>query len=482
MFAIDWLLITLCIVAAYWLRCLVLPPSNFPRNIPTIPFYVVFIPIFTDWDQEKTFKRFFRAKLEKHGAVKVYFASKWNVLVTRPEYVAQVLRNNEVFEKSGNSEKIPFAVTSEYLGDNIISAGNDRWRRYRKVMTNSILFPDHKPLAGHVQGLISVLDTKYGVNNIVSVPDIISRFFLACVGDCVIGCNLDIDMNGESVLSRVKYLKRQIFRPMFMTFPSLDKLRLPSRQRAKGAIKEFKALLRCKILQERTYENSERLGSNLANAYETGEITEKQFEDNAIIALVAGHENPEMLLTTVLYLLAKHPHIQSELRTKLSEADINEKEDVPFLNAVIFESLRMYPPIAQLVNRITRQSVVLGKDIHIPKGVYVGNNSFITQRDQGYWPNADSFMPERWGTTDKEIMKKYTLAKSKCEITAFHGRNRACLGEKFALVEVRKATIAIVEKFEFSLDPNWKERITPTGPIWPVQLSLHMTKLSETKK
>ncbi|GEQ69223.1 hypothetical protein JCM33374_g2894 [Metschnikowia sp. JCM 33374] len=408
----------------------------------------------------------------------MYFGSRWNVLITRPEYVAQVIRNNNIFEKSGNSEKIPHAVVSEFLGDNVISAGNARWRQYRDVVTNSILFPNTASLDARVDELVSVCaaQSKKGT---VRVNDVLQRFFLASIGDCVLGCDLDSSTDTFSILDRIRYLKTQIFRPVYMAFPILDKLPIPSRVHAKAQVKEFKALIRSKILQERCPENADRLGSQLATAHENGDLTQKQFEDNAIIALVAGHENPEMLLATVLYLLSKYPEVQHKLRDQLKCLDPSQKESLPYLHAVIFECLRLYPPIGQLANRITRQKVCLGRDILIPKGVYIGTNSFITQRDRAIWEDADKFLPQRWGTTEKEIMAKYNLAKSRCELTAFHGRNRACLGEKFALMEVRKCVVAILENFEFSLDPAWKEQITPAGPIWPVQLSLAIKTLHD---
>ncbi|OBA23135.1 cytochrome P450 [Metschnikowia bicuspidata var. bicuspidata NRRL YB-4993] len=475
----TWLLVPLLLLLAYFVRLLVLPPSNFPKNIPTIPFYVVFVPVLTDWDQEKVYQHYFRAKMEKYGAVKMYFGSRWNILVSRPEYIAQVMRNNDVFEKSGNNEKIPHAVVLEYLGDNIISAGNERWRKYRKVMTNSILFPDTLSMDGHLARLMSALDQKAQEKTAMVVPGFLQRFFLACIGDCIMGCNLDTEVAGQTILARVRLLKRQIFRPMFMTFPVLDILPIPARTRARVTVQEFKALLRRKILQERSPETALRLGPQLARAVETGDLTQKQFEDNAMISLVAGHENPEMLLASTLYMLAKHPHVQRELRAQLQLLGPDERPDLPLLNAVIFETLRMYPPIGQLVNRITRQPVRLGKDIVIPRGVYVGIHSLITQRDRGHWPDADDFLPGRWGRTEKEVMQSYTLRKSRCEITAFHGRNRACLGEKFALMEVRKCVVAILGRFRFSLDPAWRERVTPAGPIWPEGLSLLISRLAD---
>lgn len=473
------MIVLLCVLAvlAVQIRNLVVPPLNFPKNIPTIPFYVTFVPIFKEIDQLEIFNKYYRQKLEKYGAVKMYFGSRWNVLVTKPEYVAQMFKQNEVFEKSGNFEKIPQSVMSQYLGDQIISAGNDKWRKYRKIMTDSIKFPDLAPLEGNVKLLLQNLDNHLAVSKYVRVPDIIQRFSLANIGDCVIGCNLKDSAYGSTVHDRVIYLKRQIFRPAFMNFPSLDHIPFPSRQAARAEVKVFKNTLINEILVERNDSNVNRLGSKLAEGYENGEITKEQFMDNSIIALIAGHENPQILMTSILYMLAKHRDVQKRLREELRSYDDDDKINSPYLLGVVYETLRMYPPLGLLVNRITREDTRLGKDIEIPKGVYVGINSLFIQRDPTIWKDPDEFVPERWGTEEKEINAYYTLCKSKCHLTAFHGRSRACLGEKFALHETKLTVIRILEAYDFGLDPNWKERLTPMGPVWPVQLALRMSKI-----
>lgn len=416
--------------------------------------------------------------MEKYGAVKIYFASRWNILVSRPEYVSEIIRQNEVFEKSGNQEKIPYAIISEYLGDNLISAGNKNWAKYRSVLEDSIKFPDLEPMDANVDSLVNQIRLNPDAEKGLRVNDMFQKFALACIGDCVIGCNLKETADGVSIHEKIIFLKKQIFEPLYMIFTFLDKFPIPSRMRARKALKEFKAYYINKIKTERNNENTKKLGPRLAAAHENGLISEKQFQDNAMIAMIAGHENPQILLTTVMYLISKHPFVQKKLRAELA-AHEGAPESCPYLNAVIYESLRMYPPLAQLINRISRKKVCLGKNIIIPKGVYVGNNSFFTQRDRNYWQTADLFMPERWGVTGEQIAANYRKAKSNCTLTAFHGRKRACLGQQFALTEVKKATVRLVQQFKIAIDPEWVERWTQSGPLWPVNLSLCFKPLRE---
>lgn len=455
-----------------WVRGIIFPPFDFPKNIPTIPFYVCFVPILTNWDQEKIYRKFYRDKLEKYGIVKMFFASRWNILVSKPEYVLEVIRQDLVFEKSGNQEKIPYSVLSEYLGDNLISAGNENWVKYRRVAEDSIKFPDTVPLDGHVKDLVIEIKNNRDKNGIVCVNDIFQRFTLACVGDCILGCDLKSKDCSESTHEKIMFLKKKIFQPLYMNFTFLDSFPIPSRVRARKAVTDFKSYITNKIQSERTNENTKKLGSRLAASYEAGEITKKQFQDNAVIAIVAGHENPQILLTTVIFFLAKFQNVQKELKAEIEKLSIDDQENCALLNAVVYESLRLYPPIAQLVNKITREEVLLGGKFKIPKNVYIGYNSMFTQRDSNYWKDADEFRPERWGTSPEEIALNYRKAKSNCTFIAFHGRKRACLGQQFALLEVKKAVISIMKSFEFTLDPKWVPRITQSGPMWPVNLSI----------
>lgn len=473
------LAVTAIVLFLTWARTIVLPPSNFPKNIPTIPFYVTFVPIFTKWDQERIYKKFYREKMEKYGAAKVYFAARWNILISRPEFVLEVISQNEIFEKSGNQEKIPYAVISEYLGDNLISAGNANWAKYRAVAQDSIKFPDIEPLDGHVVNLLKNMLLQADEEGTLKVNRLFQKFALNCVGDCVIGCDFLKKQDGSSVHEKIIYLKTQIFKLLYMNFTFLDKFPIPSRIKAREAIREFKNYFIKKIVEEATDENCKKLGPKLATSFENGLITKKQFQDNAMIALIAGHENPQILLTTAVYLLAKHQQVQKKLREELKNLKSDTLDDCAYLNSVIYESLRILPPIGQLINRVTRKDVVLGGKILISKGIYVGNNSMFTQRDGKYWEKPDEFLPERWGTSVDEVANKYRTAKSKCTFTAFHGRKRACLGQKFALLEIRRAIAGILETYEFTLHPSWVERFTPSGPIWPVDLLITLKPLVE---
>lgn len=110
-----------------------LPPKH-PQGIPAVPFWVTLIPFFKDVDQTERFVRYIEEPIRTHGAVKLFFAGRWNVLVHRPSYLAEIFKHEGVYEKSGNQKKIPYSVLAEFLGDNIITGHGSMWKQYRDVI------------------------------------------------------------------------------------------------------------------------------------------------------------------------------------------------------------------------------------------------------------------------------------------------------------------------------------------------------------
>ncbi|CCH45673.1 Cytochrome P450 2C26 [Wickerhamomyces ciferrii] len=475
----------------YLIITIVFPPINFPKNIPTIPFYVSFLGAYTSMDQLQIYEYYLKDKLDKYGAVKIYFASRWNILVTKPEYLQIILKNEALYAKSGNHKKIPYAVLSRYTGDNVISAHGEVWKLYRSVITNSIQFPDKSSTNQNAMKLVELINNSIGSDlNSKSLPvgDFLQKFSLQNICQSMLGIDFKLlDDPNQELHQRLKYVKSQIFKSFYMNFPIFDQLPIPSRIKAKEEVDKFREYFtqRVKDEQLKNFANKSSAGYKLYEALQAGLITEKQFTDNAVIILVAGHENPQLLFTSLLYVLAKHPKWQTKLREELINIDDDiDLENFINLNAFIFETLRMFPPLGQIINRETTKDALLGGKIHIPKGTYIGYNNFVTGRDSTHWEDSNEFKPERWIPNDNnisEMLKFYKTSKINCTMAAFHGGKRACLGEKFALFETRLFLKHIVSNFKISLDPTWIDQLTPAGPICPIMLRINFEKL-ESKK
>lgn len=226
------------------------------------------------------------------------------------------------------------------------------------------------------------------------------------------------------------------------------------------------------------------LGCRLLGAYETGVLTERQLRHNMISTFLAGHENPQLLLISALFLLAEHRDVQERLRAEITSLDSSSETapqtlaSLPLLNAVIYEVLRLYPPISQLINRQTKSPVLLGGKIPVPAGTYLGYNAYSTNRDMEFWgATADEFKPGRWGSNIDEINALFRRANAKGAFISFHGGRRACLGQKFAMLEARIALVALLGRVRWELDPGWPRMMTPVCSLFFSSFDLGLTDL-----
>lgn len=186
-----------------------------------------------------------------------------------------------------------------------------------------------------------------------------------------------------------------------------------------------------------------RRGDFLDMLVESKMNTKEGLSDNtitaqAILFILAGYDNTANTLALTLHLLAHHPHVQAELRREIAgemrrngpQIPHDRLMEMPYLDAVISESLRLYPA-APVIERIcTKPYTIAGTSVHLKKGQPVLVPIWSIHRDPHHWPQPDNFMPQRF------------LGKSRNSITPFsympfgHGP-RSCIGLRFAMLSVK---------------------------------------------
>eukprot|EP01111_Echinosteliopsis_oligospora_P018785 TRINITY_DN8807_c0_g1_i1.p1 TRINITY_DN8807_c0_g1~~TRINITY_DN8807_c0_g1_i1.p1 ORF type:complete len:361 (+),score=57.29 TRINITY_DN8807_c0_g1_i1:501-1583(+) len=187
------------------------------------------------------------------------------------------------------------------------------------------------------------------------------------------------------------------------------------------------------------------------------EMTEDVILDECLTFLVAGHDTCAHTIAWCLHIISTHYDVEqkvlSELRSLFnpSESQINVSEDsltkMVYLKAVVQETLRLYPPVA-LSLRVAAEDDVIGP-YPVPKGTCVCLFMYGAQRDPSYWPNSDSFIPERFmriasGETQKREMGSYG---------PFSWGKRVCIGQYFAMTEIMTVIAKVIWKFHLESDP-----------------------------
>ncbi|KAH7927052.1 cytochrome P450 [Leucogyrophana mollusca] len=189
--------------------------------------------------------------------------------------------------------------------------------------------------------------------------------------------------------------------------------------------------------------------------------------------ILAGHETTASTMSWLLYELARHPEDQQTMREEIAafrrtiqarggnDFGTSDFEAMPFTNAVIKETLRLYP-IAHNFNRYAdrddviplAQPVVLktGKvasEIHINKGQAITVSVVGYNRVPSVWgDDAHEWNPRRFLDT-KEA--RQTSVGVYANLATFSAGIRACIGWRFAVFEMQAVIVELVEKFELKL-------------------------------
>ena len=200
--------------------------------------------------------------------------------------------------------------------------------------------------------------------------------------------------------------------------------------------------------QENTDENSNehRVES------EKKTLTDEEIIGNIILILLAGYETTASLLTYASYSLAVHPEIQAKLRQEILEAknknngvlDYDILMSLPYLDAVINETLRMYPPIIR-TDRQCSEDITLdykGKRIEMKKGDGFILPIYAIHHMEEYYPEPEEFKPERFLPENKGQLTPYTFL-------SFVAGPRNCIGMRFALLEAKLALSNLLLEFDF---------------------------------
>ncbi|KIK05286.1 hypothetical protein K443DRAFT_641813 [Laccaria amethystina LaAM-08-1] len=236
---------------------------------------------------------------------------------------------------------------------------------------------------------------------------------------------------------------------------------------------------------------------------------EDKLDEDELIAQItsltfAAVDTTSSALSRSLHLLAQHPEIQEKLRREITEAraekgdlPYDELISLPYLEAIVRETLRLYPPVSFLT-RTTRQDIIMplskplrglnGEEIHeilVPNNTNLFISIIEANRNPDIWgPDALEWIPERWLSPLPSSVSDAHVPGIYSHLMTFLGGGRACIGFKVSQIEIKVVLSLLIEAFRFA--PSKKEIFwqmttvaTPTvvGEGTKIQLPLHVSRV-----
>jgi cytochrome P450 len=181
-------------------------------------------------------------------------------------------------------------------------------------------------------------------------------------------------------------------------------------------------------------------------------FTDREVRDQVMTLMFAGHDTSTSTLTFMLHELARHPDVLAGL---VEEQDrvlagatptIDQLErEMPYLDMVLDEVLRLYPPAWIGPRRAVREFEFGG--CTVPRGAYVNYCSWASHRIPEVFPEPEAFIPERFTRERKAALPRGAYVP-------FGGGQRICIGKRFGQTEVKLVATMLLQRLRCDALPG----------------------------
>lgn len=354
------------------------------------------------------------------------------------------------------------------LGDSVITAIGTSWVHQRKVIAPEFFMKNVKGMVGmmtesaitmvkrwedkiRAEGGIASIKVDKDLMNIAA--EMISK---VCFGSRY--------PQGNEICAKIRVILGLMSSQFaFLGLPGLRYVPIKSNREVWRISKEIKNSV-LKLMEYHKQEGSEEdllhvLMKNFSP--DSGGVSNKNVQlvlDNIKAVFFGGHETTATTTTFTLMLLAHHPEWQKRVRDEVVDICAGQIPNADMLNKmktltmVIHETLRLYPG-APFSNRETAEEMKFGNYV-IPKGVNIWVPVSTLHHDPEIWgEDAGEFKPERFANGISSACKLPNL------YMPFGLGLRSCLGQNFAMTELKIILSLIILKFTLSLSPDYHHSI-----------------------
>ncbi|SPO05194.1 related to pisatin demethylase [Cephalotrichum gorgonifer] len=211
-------------------------------------------------------------------------------------------------------------------------------------------------------------------------------------------------------------------------------------------------------------------------AFKRHGVGKRDCQSEIMFQMVAGSDTTATAIRGTLLNLMTAPHVYTKLQKEIDEAAASgaispiikgeEGRKLPYLQAVIYEGIRMNPPFTGLaLKQVPPEGDTISGQF-IPGGTRVGANFLHMQRSKAiFGGDADLFRPERWLGLDEAT----TMERRRHVELVFGAGRWGCSGKPVALLELNKVFVELLRRFDFQL-------INPREPVETFNMNIVLQK------
>ena len=182
------------------------------------------------------------------------------------------------------------------------------------------------------------------------------------------------------------------------------------------------------------------------------EFSDREIRDQVMTLMFAGHNTSTSTLTFMLHELARHPETTRRLHEEQDRvlgggapSAMQLEKEMPYLDMVLDEVLRLYPPAWIGPRRAVREFEFGG--FTVPKGAYLNYCSWASHRLPEVFPEPEAFIPERFTRERKAALPRGAYVP-------FGGGSRICIGKRFGQTEVKLVATKLLQRLRIDALPG----------------------------
>uniref|UniRef100_A0A182LRD2 Cytochrome P450 n=1 Tax=Anopheles culicifacies TaxID=139723 RepID=A0A182LRD2_9DIPT len=428
-------------------------------HVQTNPKSDAFAEIFTMIDQRT--RRY-------DGIHRIWVGMTPEIRLSKAEYVEQIISASKHTQKANL-----YRFLGDWLGEGLLTSKGERWFQHRKLITPTfhfnILDGFCEVFAENGSVLVDRLQQHADTGCPVNIYPFITKAALDVICETAMGVKVHAQTSGEdnayvnAVYELSSLFLERLVRPWLHPEWTFRRSALGRKQRdllevlhgyTRKVIRDRKQALQHTVSQgnqpaEDEYGRRKRLAFLdllLQSATDTGLLTDEDIREEVDTFMFEGHDTTTAGMSWALFLLALHPDVQERVHQEIDSifngsdrpATMQDLNEMKLLERCLKETLRLYPSVA-FFGRTLSEDVTLD-GYFLPSGTIIGIHTYNVHRDERFFPDAETFDPDRFLPENTERRHPYAYIP-------FSAGPRNCIGQKFALLEEKSLVSSILRRF-----------------------------------
>lgn len=307
-----------------------------------------------------------------------------------------------------------------------------------------------KPMRGYAQVIVKEVDqmiADWGDSGEIDLLEFMKELTIYTSSHCLLGDEFRYELNEE--FAAIYHDLEKGVNPLAFVFPYLPLPVFRRRDKARARLQELVTGIIAKRAQKA--EKSEDAFQLLIDAeYDDGSrLSPHEITGMLIGTIFAGHHTTAGTATWTLLELAKQPKAMQQVLLELDqlfgddgEVTFQSLREIPKLENVIKEVLRLHPPLIFLIRKVMQDFHF--KNYTVKAGKYVCTSPRVSHRIADIFPNPEKFDPDRYSEARQEDAKPFSWI-------AFGGGKHKCTGNAFAMLQLKAIISILLRRYTFEM-------------------------------